>query len=72
MYKRQRWDRYDYLDAPSSWCAPLFRASGANNGAALTQLLGYRAIMVDTGTHGAGSMEPVSYTHLTLPTSDLV
>jgi hypothetical protein len=52
------WDRYDYLDASTSWNAPLFRAPGGNNGATLCQLLGYRLILFDTGTYGNGSTEP--------------
>ena len=52
------WDRYDYLDAPSSWCAPLYRGGATNNnGATLYQLLGYRLIYLDAGPYGAGAMD---------------
>jgi len=44
------WDRYDYLDAGSSWHASVFRYSGGgNSGGDVTQFLGYRMILVNTG-----------------------
>ena len=45
-------DRYDYLDATSNWKAPMARGGtvDANNGCTLPQLLGYRGILVNTGT----------------------
>ena len=47
----RQWDRYDYLDATSNWKAPFARGSvGANNGVPLPQLLGYRAILTDSGS----------------------
>ncbi len=51
------WDRYDYLDAASNWNAPLYRDANGNNGAALLQLLGYRAILFSTGQLGPGATE---------------
>jgi hypothetical protein len=47
----RNWDRYDYLDASSSWCAPFARGfvSGSNNGMTLNQILGYRTILMYTG-----------------------
>jgi hypothetical protein len=59
-------DKYDYLDAASSWNAPLERSFGGsvfnpggygNNGCTREQLLGYRLILVDAGTLGVGAME---------------
>jgi hypothetical protein len=49
------WDRYDYLDAESSVAASFCRQAGGNVGATLSQLLGYRLIMVDTGAFGPGA-----------------
>ncbi|MFB3907538.1 MAG: FlgD immunoglobulin-like domain containing protein [Candidatus Eisenbacteria bacterium] len=55
----RHWDRYDYLDAASNWNAPFARGivNGSNNGMTLNQLLGYRAILVNTGAYDSGSME---------------
>jgi len=50
------WDRYDYINAASNWCAPMFRNPGGNSGAALLEMLGYRFIMVNTGTLPEGTM----------------
>jgi hypothetical protein len=56
------WDRYDYADASSSWNAPFARdLSGSNNGMTLSQILGYRAILLDTGGGMAGVTEEVDY-----------
>ncbi len=52
-----QWDRYDYLDAASNWNAPFYRDSGGNNGVTLLQLLGYHAILLSTGTLGAGATD---------------
>ncbi len=57
-------DRYDYLDASSNWKAPMARGSNsqANNGCTLPQLLGYRGILVNTGTSNITSlMWPLDY-----------
>jgi len=46
------WDRYDYENANTNGCAPLFRGAlaGSNNGATMPQLLGYKTIIFSTGT----------------------
>ncbi|MBD3162244.1 MAG: hypothetical protein GF346_07930, partial [Candidatus Eisenbacteria bacterium] len=45
------WDRYDYLGTCSCWNAPFVRGpSGSNNGMTLSQVLGYRAILLNTGS----------------------
>ncbi len=51
-------DRYDYLDASSNWKAPMARGSSAssNNGCTLLQLLGYRGILVNSGTSNITSV----------------
>jgi len=49
------WDRYDYLDATSNWCAPMFR-NGGNAGGNVAQYLGYKFILVSTGTHPLSTM----------------
>lgn len=49
------WDRYDYLDAESSVAGSFYRQAGGNAGATLSQLLGYRLILMDTGTFGPGA-----------------
>ncbi len=61
------YDKYDYLDSSSNWKAPLARsycATGGynpggygNNGCTVEQMLGYRMILVNTGTFGVGTME---------------
>jgi hypothetical protein len=51
------WDRYDYFDASSNWNAPMFRNTGGNAGATIAQLLGYKMILVNTGTYPTGCME---------------
>ncbi|MCA9759793.1 MAG: hypothetical protein KDA27_28610, partial [Candidatus Eisenbacteria bacterium] len=49
-------DRYDYLDATSNWKAPMARWFGGygsrddNNGCTIFQLLGYRGILVNSGS----------------------
>ncbi|MBD3160502.1 MAG: T9SS type A sorting domain-containing protein [Candidatus Eisenbacteria bacterium] len=57
--KNRNWDRYDYWDASSNWNAPFARgvAAGSNNGMTVNQLLGYRAILLNNGTLGDGSMQ---------------
>jgi len=56
------YDRYDYLDASSSWKAPLARiGSGSTNGASVYQLLGYRAILVNMGSASGSVMWPEDY-----------
>jgi hypothetical protein len=63
-------DRYDYRDAAGSWSGPLRRSYGGgvynpggwgNNGGTLNQLLGYRLILLDTGSHGVGIMDPADF-----------
>jgi hypothetical protein len=51
------WDRYDYLDSSSNWNGPLYRGIGGTSGATLPQLLGYKLVMVNTGTNPQGTME---------------
>jgi hypothetical protein len=51
------WDRYDYKDGSSNWKAPLFRNTGGDAGATVAQLLGYKTILVSTGTYPTGCME---------------
>lgn len=73
---RPNWDRYDYGDACSCWNAPFARGSvaGSNNGMTLNQILGYRTILVNTGTLGAGNMQeadfPLFDAWLTVPDCD--
>jgi hypothetical protein len=52
----RNWDRYDYIDASSNWKIPFARGlnPGSNNGMTLQQLLGYKAILMNFGTLGAG------------------
>ncbi len=50
------WDRYDYLDAASSWCAPMFRNTDGTSGGLVTHFLGYKFIAVNTGTFPTGTM----------------
>ena len=56
--KDRNWDRYDYLDARSNWNAPFARGlvAGSNNGMTLTQILGYRSILVNTGTYSEAAL----------------
>ena len=60
------YDRYDYLGASTTWNAPLRRsyAGGGynpgghgNNGCTVGQLLGYRLILLNTGSSGPGTLE---------------
>lgn len=55
----RNWDRYDYADAASSWVAPFGRGAiaGSNNGMTLQQILGYRTILVNTGSYTSGAMD---------------
>lgn len=55
----RNWDRYDYLDAASSWNCPIARGTipGSNNGMTLNQIVGYKAILFNTGDFGAGTAE---------------
>jgi hypothetical protein len=54
-------DRYDYQDATSSWAGTLARGiPPSNNGAPLPQLLGYRGIVLNTGT-GLSPMRPADF-----------
>jgi len=48
------WDRYDYFDASSNWKGAMYRDFGGNNGATIPQLMGYRAIIFNTGTFDTG------------------
>ncbi|MFN8547836.1 MAG: hypothetical protein U0527_07700, partial [Candidatus Eisenbacteria bacterium] len=50
------WDRYDYNDACSCWNAPFARTTGGRAGATLTQLMGYRQIILYGGRGTAGEM----------------
>ncbi len=59
-------DRYDYLNTASNYFAPLRRSYGGttfnpggwgNNGMTDDQALGYRCIVLDTGSFTAGAME---------------
>ena len=56
-------DRYDYLDASSNWKAPMARGLtiGANNGCTTFQLLGYRGLIVNTGSTSGNVMWPQDY-----------
>jgi len=55
----RNWDRYDMLDGSSNWNAPFARGpiAGSNNGMTLNEILGYRSIIINTGTYSAGAME---------------
>lgn len=61
--KYRLWDRYDYLDASSNWNAPFVRGSviGSNNGMTLNQILGYRGILLNTGTLPGGCTQDEDY-----------
>jgi hypothetical protein len=63
-------DRYDLLDASASWYSPLRRSYGGtsfnpggwgNTGCTLDQLIGYRLVLLDTGTLGTGTMDPQDF-----------
>ncbi|MEZ4651285.1 MAG: FlgD immunoglobulin-like domain containing protein [Candidatus Eisenbacteria bacterium] len=51
-------DRYDYLDASSNWKAPMARGGtvDANNGCTLPQLLGYRGLLINSGSSNITQM----------------
>ena len=64
-------DQYDYHDASSNFCGALQRTYGlaaynpggyGNNGCTLEQLLGYRLILLNTGTANAGCMHDEDFT----------
>lgn len=48
-------DRYDYFDATSNFKAPMARGASidANNGCTLAQLMGYRGIVVNSGSRNS-------------------
>jgi hypothetical protein len=60
-------DKYDYLETSSGWSASMRRTLSftgpynpggyGNNGCTVDQLLGYRLILFDLGTFGAGVLE---------------
>jgi hypothetical protein len=60
----RNWDRYDYENATSNYNVAFARSpiAGSNNGLTLNQLLGYRSILVNTGSYGEGTMENVDFT----------
>jgi hypothetical protein len=53
----RNWDRYDYL-SDANYAAPFARSMipGSTNGMTIGQTLGYRTILLNTGTFGAGAM----------------
>ncbi len=64
-------DKYDYLDASSNYNAPIKRSLGGgsfnpggygNNGCTTEQLLGYRLVLVNSGSFGQGAMERADFT----------
>jgi hypothetical protein len=64
------YDRFDYLDTSSNWHCAMARTHGGtvhnpggygNNGCTLDQLLGYRLILLNTGTFGPGCMDPLDF-----------
>jgi|GEM_PF-1589876 len=59
----RNWDRYDYLDSASNFKVQFARNSinGSNNGMTLSQILGYRAILVSTGVYGSGTMDDIDF-----------
>jgi hypothetical protein len=61
--ENRNWDRYDMLDGSSNWNAGLARGAvfGSNNGMTLQQILGYKAILLNTGTYSAGATEETDY-----------
>lgn len=65
------YDKYDYLDASSCCNCPLPRSYGGthynpggygNNGLTIEQALGYRMMLLDTGSFGAGACEEEDWT----------
>lgn len=48
------WDRFDYFDASSNWKPSFYRDFGAFNGLTIPQLLGYRAVLFNSGTFDTG------------------
>ncbi|MDM7915501.1 MAG: hypothetical protein QUU85_09600 [Candidatus Eisenbacteria bacterium] len=58
----RNWDRYDYASC-ACWGAPFARGAiaGSNNGMTLSQVLGYRAILIGAGEMGAGAMDPADF-----------
>jgi len=59
----RNWDRYDYFDSSSNFNVAFARSSitGSNNGMTLNQILGYKAIIINTGTYSAGGMEGIDF-----------
>jgi hypothetical protein len=59
----RNWDRYDMLDGSSNWNAGFARGAvaGSNNGMTLQQILGYKAILLNTGTYSSGATEETDY-----------
>ncbi|MFB3907091.1 MAG: FlgD immunoglobulin-like domain containing protein [Candidatus Eisenbacteria bacterium] len=59
----RNWDRYDYLDGSSNWKVPFARGPipGSNAGMTVNQLLGYQAILVNTGAYSSGAMDEVDF-----------
>ncbi|MCK4305943.1 MAG: hypothetical protein KAY24_17020 [Candidatus Eisenbacteria sp.] len=64
------YDKYDYLGVSSNWYASMKRSFGGttynpggygNNGCTLEQLLGYRLILLNTGSYGIGAMLPADF-----------
>jgi hypothetical protein len=59
----RNWDRYDYLGSTTNFKAPIARGgvAGSNNGFTLNQILGYRAIILNTGGVGGGALEGADF-----------
>ncbi len=59
----RNWDRYDYMDSSSNWNAPFSRGfvAGSNNGMTVNQILGYRAILINSGVFGSGTMQEADW-----------
>jgi hypothetical protein len=57
------YDKYDYLDASSNWKNPMARGAtnAEQNGVTLPQLLGYKAILINTGTLAGQCMWPEDF-----------
>ena len=55
--KDRNWDRYDYDNSCACFNVPFARGAitGSDNGMTLKQLLGYRAIIMNTGSYEAGT-----------------
>jgi hypothetical protein len=55
----RNWDRFDYLDGSSNWKTGFARTNfpASNAGMTVQQILGYRAILANTGTYSAGATE---------------